>query len=205
MNTMVSPALTGEHEFEAARGLPEALPRGERLLWQGSPDWLALARDALHGRKLAIYFGLLLAWRAVDVASGGGSAFEVARAVVYAMPLALLGIGLILVIAWLIARTATYTITDQRVVMSIGVVLSVSFNLPLSQIVSADIRLRRDGSGDIALTLAGEQRIAYAHLWPHVRPWRLKRTQPMLRGLADARQVGALLTRAAAERARAAQ
>ena len=26
-----------EHEFEAAHGLPEPLPRGERVLWQGAP------------------------------------------------------------------------------------------------------------------------------------------------------------------------
>ena len=36
-----------EHEFEAAPGLPEKLPQGERILWQGAPDALALARAAL--------------------------------------------------------------------------------------------------------------------------------------------------------------
>lgn len=195
MNTTT--LVTGEHEFEAARGLPEALPPGEHLLWQGSPDWRMLARDSLHWRKLAVYFGLLLAWRVVSVVADGGGFFEVARALAYGLPLALLGLGLVLLLAWLIARTAVYTITDRRVVMSIGVVLSVSFNLPLTQIAAADLRLRRDGSGDIALALAGPERIAYLHLWPHARPWRLKQTQPMLRGLRDARAVGALLAQAA--------
>ena len=46
--------ITGEHEFEAEYGLPEPLPRGERLLWQGGPDGSTLAREALHWRKLAI-------------------------------------------------------------------------------------------------------------------------------------------------------
>ena len=32
-----------EHEFEAAYGLPEALPKGETILWQGSPDFGDLA------------------------------------------------------------------------------------------------------------------------------------------------------------------
>ena len=39
---------SGEHEFEAVTGLPEPLPAGERVLWQGSPDWRALAREAFH-------------------------------------------------------------------------------------------------------------------------------------------------------------
>ena len=201
MNTTL---VSGEHEFEAARGLPEALPAGERLLWQGSPDWRTLARDALHGRAVAVYFALLLGWRGASAAADGGGAAEVARAVATGLPLALLALALLALLAWLVARTATYTITDRRVVMSIGVVLSVSFNLPLAQIAAADLRLRRDGSGDIALVLAGGQRIAWLQLWPHVRPWKLKRTQPMLRGLADARRVGAVLTQAARERAPAA-
>ena len=48
-----------EHEFEAAPGLPEPLPRGERLIWQGSPDWVQLAIHAFHVRKLAIYFSAM--------------------------------------------------------------------------------------------------------------------------------------------------
>ena len=45
---------------------------------------------------------------------------------------------------------------------------------------------RIDGKhGDLALVLRGDTRIAYLHLWPHVRPWRLQRTQPMLRCLPD--------------------
>ena len=52
-----------EHEFEAARGLPEALPEGEVQLWQGSPDARLLARQALHLDVVAGYFALLLAWR----------------------------------------------------------------------------------------------------------------------------------------------
>jgi hypothetical protein len=46
------------------------------------------------------------------------------------------------------------------------------------------------------LSLAGSDRIAYLHLWPHVRPWQLKRTQPMLRALADAKTVAQTLATA---------
>ena len=50
-----------EHEFEAAPGLPEALPAGERILWQGSPDWKLLAAEAFHVRRLSLYFALMIA------------------------------------------------------------------------------------------------------------------------------------------------
>ena len=43
-----------EHEFEAAPGLPEALPVNERILWQGAPTASLLAVQALHLRKLVM-------------------------------------------------------------------------------------------------------------------------------------------------------
>ena len=46
-------------------GLPSRLPPGERILWQGRPDWRVLARRALHVRGLAFYLGLMLCWFAV--------------------------------------------------------------------------------------------------------------------------------------------
>jgi hypothetical protein len=194
-------AASPEHEFEAALGLPEPLPRGERILWQGAPDWRVLAREALHTRTLSIYFAVLLALRATTVLSGGGSALDAAEAVLWLLPLAVAAIAVLSLMAWLIARTSVYTITDKRVVMRIGVVLSITFNLPHAQIESAGLRENRDTSGDITLLLADTDRIAYVHLWPHARPWQVKRTQPMLRALPQARTVAALLAQALAESA----
>ena len=91
-----------------------------------------------------------------------------------------------------------YTITDKRVVMRIGIVLSVTFNIPFSRIQAAGLRSRGADIGDIVLLLTSTDQIAYAHLWPHARPWHLKRTQPMLRDLANARQVSQLLAQALA-------
>ena len=108
-----------------------------------------------------------------------------------------LALGLLGVIGLLIARTSVYTITDRRVVMRIGVVLSITFNLPFKQIESAAVRHRGNaGAGDIVLSLSGADRIAYLHLWPHVRPWQMKRTQPMLRALANVDEVAKVLATA---------
>lgn len=190
-----------EHEFEAEHGLPEALPHGERILWQGSPDWRVMAREAMHTRVLSIYFGVLLAWRGLTVLSNGNSAVDAVVAILWLLPAAVLAIGVLTLIAWLSARTSVYTVTDKRVVMRIGVVLGITFNLPHSQIESAGLRSNPDGSGDITLVLADTDRIAYVHLWPHARPWHVKRTQPMLRALPNVRGVAALLSAALADSA----
>jgi Bacterial PH domain len=190
-----------EHEFEAELGLPEPLPADERLLWQGSPDWRVMAREALHTRMLSVYFGVLLAWRGATVLSNGGSWFDAGLAVLWLLPLAVMAIAVLSLMAWLIARTSVYTITDKRVVMRIGVVLTITFNLPHSQIESAGLRTNADGSGDVTLLLNDADRIAYVHLWPHARPWHLKRSQPMLRALPQARSVATILSAALAESA----
>lgn len=190
-----------EHEFEAELGLPEPLPRGERMLWQGSPDWRVLAREAMHTRALAIYFGVLLAWRGANVLASGGSLIDAGEAVLWLLPLAVAAIAVLSLLAWLIARTSVYTITDRRVVMRIGVVLSITFNLPYSQIESAGLRTHAGGSGDVTLLLNDADRIAYVHLWPHARPWHVKRTEPMLRALPQARSVAAILSTALADAA----
>lgn len=198
---MIPRDQAAEHEFEAEPGLPEPLPAGERLLWRGSPEWRVMAREAMHLRTLSIYFAVLLGLRAATVLSGGGGLLDAALAVAILLPLALAAIGLLALLAWLVCRTSVYTITDRRVVMRIGIVLSITFNLPFSKIESAGLRRNADGSGDINLALAGTDRIAFVHLWPHARPWRLKRTQPMLRALPQAAATAALLAGALAESA----
>ncbi|MCX2864571.1 photosynthetic complex putative assembly protein PuhB [Paucibacter sp. PLA-PC-4] len=187
-----------EHEFEAAHGLPEALPAGETQLWQGSPDALLMARQALHLDLLLLYFGALLAWRGLGSWYDGEPLGQTVLAMAGMLPPIVLALGLIGTLAWLMARSTVYTITNRRVVMRVGVVLSITFNLPFAQIASAGFR-RRGQAGDIVLSLAGSDRIAYLHLWPHVRPWQLKRTQPMLRALADANAVAQTLARALAQ------
>lgn len=190
-----------EHEFEAEHGLPEPLPRNERILWQGAPDWRVMAREAMHTRMLSIYFGVLLVWRGINVLSNGGSVADAGIAIAWLLPAAVLALAVLSLIGWLIARTSVYTVTDRRVVMRIGVVLGITFNLPHSQIESAGLRTNSDGSGDLALVLAGTDRIAYVHLWPHARPWHVKRTEPMLRALPDAQGVASILAAALAESA----
>lgn len=169
-----------------ANGLPGPLPAGESILWQGTPDWRALARDAFHVRGVAIYFALLAI---VAVASGAPTGAEMTVAV------GATGVALLHGLAWATARATRYTLTNKRVVFRIGVALPKCINLPLSVIGAVDANVRADGTGDLPLQVAGAQRLGYAALWPHARPWRVAVPQPMLRAVPDAAVVGALIAR----------
>ena len=40
-------------------------------------------------------------------------------------------------------------------------------------------------------------RLSYIMTWPHVRPWKMKQTQPALRCIPDAKKVAEILSEAA--------
>ena len=185
-----------EHEFEPQYGLPERLPANERILWQGSPDAAALARHVFHLRKLALYFAVLIIAAGLPPIWSGQGLGSALQALRWLLPLSLLGLASVALLAWLTARTTVYTLTNRRVVMRVGIVLTVTFNLPLTTLSGAALRSHGRGSADISLQLAGTDRIAYLHLWPSVRPWRFTRPEPTLRCVAGAQQVSALLQQA---------
>jgi Bacterial PH domain len=187
-----------EHELEPEHGLPEPLPKGERMLWQGSPQFGALALRVFHLRKVALYFALLMAWRASGVVADGGGFLDTLSSLALPMGVALLGLAALSTLAWLTARTAVYTLTDKRLVMRIGIVLTLTFNIPLRSIRWAAIGQNKqaDGVGDIVIALNGPDHIAWLHLWPHARPWRMAKPEPMLCSVPQAAQLAAQLTAA---------
>ena len=189
-----------EHELEAAPGLPEALPPGERILWQGRPDWRRLACEAFHVDAVAVYFSLMIVLHALLSWRADASVAQNLLPLLWSGMLALIALALLALAAWLSARTTMYTLTSKRIVMRIGIVLTVSFNLPLRWIAAAHLKPGRNGSGDIALELKGSDRIAYLHLWPHARAWQLRRPQPQLRCVPEVAQAAELLHQAWRER-----
>lgn len=188
-----------DYNFTGVRELPGRLPDGERILWQGAPRWTSLFRRAFHGRTIAIYFALLIGSRGAAVMLDGGGVVDALTAMSYLLPLAVLGLGMMALIAWLMARATWYTITSRRVLMRAGVVLEITFNFPYSVIDSAGLKLHAEGTGDIPLRFTDSNSIAYAHLWPHVRPWRFRHTEPMLRSVESPREVATLLAQAIAQ------
>jgi hypothetical protein len=180
------------------RGVREPLPTGEIILWQGAPSWIGLAHRAFHVRHVIIYFGALLIWRVVATLTDAGAVTAAAISALWVLLPALAAASLLMALAWLSAATTRYTITSRRVVMQIGVALPTVINIPFRRVAAAALKTYASGSGDIPLKTLGEDQIAYLLLWPHARPWRFTRPEPMLRAIPDAARVAEILTRAAA-------
>ena len=178
-----------EHEAEPVPGLPERLPAGERLLWQGAPTWRGLARHAFRTRIVAGYFGVLVGWRVAVVLADGAGVAEALVAGLWIAGLGAAAVGVLSALAWLMARSTLYTITDRRLVMRFGVALPMTINVPFALVQGASVRRRRDG-GDISLEIARPNKISYLVLWPNVRPWHMAAPQPTLRALAASPKAG---------------
>ncbi len=189
-------------EHQRIPGLPGPLPEGEHLLWRGSPSWKALAIRTFHGRLMACYFALLLAWVVVSNLAQGATVAQTAWSFLWFAALAAAGLGLVMLLAWLTARTTTYVVTDRRVVFCYGIAMPMSLNLPFARVASAGVRTFADGSADIPLAMAPGDIVAYLMLWPHARPWRISKPEPALRAVPEGQQVASILARALAASAK---
>lgn len=185
-----------EHELEPEFGLPEPLPHGETILWQGAPDFGDMAVRVFHLRKAVFYFIAILLARVIQLSMSDIGITGTLMGMLLPTSMALIALTAIITLAWLTARTTAYTLTDRRIVMRVGIVLTLTFNLPLKAISTAAVQVTGKGFGDLPLSLGGGDRIAWLHLWPHSRPWRLAKPEPMLRCVPDAQAVASLLSRA---------
>jgi hypothetical protein len=182
-----------EHDFEPIPGLPAQLPKGERIIWQGSPSVSVVMRRLLRSRGVAVYFALAAIWSvALSINNGEALGMLAARLTLIILGAAAL-FALMTLYARGVAKTSLYTITNKRVVMRIGVALSATFNLPFKQIAGADFREGKNGAGDIALTLKSGHGLSSAVFFPHQRGGLWRKLSPQLICLNDARGVAALL------------
>lgn len=177
-----------EIEGPSADGDPMGTPtEQETVLWKGRPDLAVLTRSAFHTRKVAIYFVLLI---------GAALAFDNPNAALVCAVLAVLGLAILQFLAWLSARSTLYIITDQRLIMRIGMAIETRINIPLKQVAAAHLKERGKGYGDIALELKGERILTWLLLWPHTRPFKYSHPQPMMRALPQVEAVASLLAEA---------
>jgi len=177
------------------RGVNEALPAGEKVLWEGSPDARALARHLFFVRPITVYLSaMVLWWVAVNVSQAGTTSFWVTLATQL-----LLSGGVVvsaLLFARAIAKGTTYAITDRRLVLNFGVIFPLTINLPLRYVQAASARQFSDKTGQIAVQLTTKEKLAWIVLFPHVRPSTINNPEPLLRGLTDPVKVGEILREA---------
>ena len=180
----------------------EAIQRGTRLapgeavIWQGSSKWRIVARDVFHMRGLALYFALLFAF---DGYQAWSKRIPAATAIHDSVPLFVISVFALTIvgtIAWFSSRTTRYVVTERRVILHYGIAMPATLSLPMSQIVSASVSVKRDHTGDIALLLKSGNHMPFLKLWPLARPWHITKPQPMLRGVPQAAVVAGRLVRA---------
>lgn len=192
MSKPARPLLT-EHGLEPIRGLPEVLPAGEVLLWQGAPAWAEIAQRVFLLRWVFGYFMVLALWEVLSTAMQGGTLVTALGAATLLLLLGLLAIGILALLAKVIARSSVYSITSRRLVLRVGVALPITINIPFLAIAGAYLMNRKDGHGDIVLELLPSHRISWIALWPHCGGWSFGRPKPMLRGVADVAEVAKIL------------
>ena len=173
-----------DFQYEPVRGLNGDLLEGETVLWQGAPDWKTLIRSALHVRLLGIYIAVMTVYGMIE--SGPVTALIVIIS-------GFVALGLFSAFAIGVERTSVYTLTNQRLVLRIGVALDKYVNIPLSQIDTADLKMLSSDHGNIMLTLKGKPKMGYAMLWPHARSLRLISPRPMLRAIVEPKNVAQLM------------
>ncbi len=184
---------------EPVKGLPEAPPEGEVILWQGRPDWKALTWASLSLPWVIGYFVVLCIWRVFVSAQ----VLPIGQAVGTAVPLAIVGalaVGLLCLIGWYQAKNTVYTVTNMRVAMRIGAALTMTLNLPFRQIGTAALQPGWRGTGTIAFDTLGTSKVSYLMLWPHMQPWHIRKPRPALRCIPDAANVAGLIAEAAETR-----
>ena len=174
-------------------GLPGQLPPGEKILWQAAPRWQALALRAFRIKLVAVYFVALVAWRIGGALMAGHGTRYALGSGLSGICLGAAAIGIFTAYSWLISRSTRYTITEKRVVITYGMALPKSLNLPFAQIQAADLAMQPDGTGNIVLQLPAKTRLSYVLLWPHVKAGEKSRPEPMLRALEAPREAARLL------------
>jgi Bacterial PH domain len=174
-------------------GLPDHLPEGERLLWQGKPDWKRLAVNAFHVRKVAAYFAVIIVGQGVLRFANGSSMAEALNVVPVLVGLGVAACAILMGLAYLSAKTTRYTLTSKRALMKVGIALPVIINLPFRHIDGASFADTGHGFGNIVFKTGGQTRLAYLLLWPHAKPWHLSKPQPAFRDIAHVEEVASKL------------
>ena len=178
---------------DGALSLSENLPNGEQLVWQGQPERRALATRAMYLKYIAFYLVALIAARTGYLILDGESVATWSGMLVWQVLASAFVMLLIVGLAAVYSRTTRYSLTNERLIIKTGAAITIHINLPLQQIIAADLREYSDGTGDITLQVSRAEKLYWLLIWPNVRSWWIRPLRPVLRGLKDAQAVAHLL------------
>ncbi len=174
---------------ERAAGLTQPLPAGEQLLWQAKPDRASFTATVFRLRLICVWLGFAAVIVFGLALRAGRPAGQAIAEVTLLIPFALAGWSLLSLIGRASAGATTYTLTDRRLILHIGVAYEMTISVPLSAVTNAALRRTHRGCGDIALSVRDSGGAGYVALWPHVRAGHFMNPQPMLRSVPDVDEV----------------
>ena len=189
-------AAAVKQDFDQFKELPAPLPVGERVIWQGKPSFKGLALRSFHIREVAIYFGLLMAWKLWSNWSHGASLAEAATSVAWLVAPAVSAIAVLAGLAWLFRRAACLHHHHQAGAVSVRRGAADDHERAAEQDRQRRVENLSRWLGRYSAGALNSDRVSYVLLWPHVRPWRLRTPEPMLRALPDAALAAARLSEA---------
>ena len=184
---------------DGSLNLSENLPNGEQLVWQGQPERRALATRAMYLKYIAFYLVALIAARTGYLILDGESVATWSGMLVWQVLASAFVMLLIVGLAAVYSRTTRYSLTNERLIIKSGAAITIHINLPLQQIIGADLREYSDGTGDITLQVSQADKLYWLLMWPNVRSWWIRPLRPVLRGLRDAEAVAHLLVKEVGE------
>ena len=181
-------------KFEPVNGLPEKLPPGEKILWQGKPTLMLLAWHSFGVKLATLYVVIAMIYQSALSLSATTEASLVPVLVFYLL-IWFLASSLLYLLAHFQRTSTIYTVTDKRVVLKIGAALPITYNIPFKQISSVDLK-SYGVKGSIAISLLGDNKISYLSCWPHVRPWHFSKPCPSLLFLDNIEEVSQIIKKA---------
>ena len=184
---------------DGALNLSENLPNGEQLIWQGQPERHALATRAMYLKYIAFYLAALIAARTGYLVVDGEPVATWSGMLIWQMLASAFVMLLIVGLAAVYSRTTRYSLTNERLIIKTGAAITIHINLPLQQIIGADLREYSDDTGDITLQVSQADKLYWLLMWPNVRSWWIRPLRPVLRGLRDAQAVAHLLVKEVGE------
>lgn len=154
---------------ELAR-LVSANTAGERHLWVGRPDGARILRQGLWSYIFSVPWTVFsLAWISVPISVllfakspdpwGGWGSGAMAVATLFGLPFVAVGIAMMLapLKAGRLARRTVYVLTDKRLVLLTDGKVREVRTVPFDAITSVDLRVRREGYGDVTLRLGSRR------------------------------------------------
>jgi hypothetical protein len=178
----------------------KGLPDGEYIVWQGIPDEKALARRVFYSIHISIYLATMVAAHTSYLIMRGDSLADWSGMLILQCGAALIVLALISGLAKLYQKSTIYTLTNERLVILTGAAFSVIIHIPVNKVQAADLREFRDGTGDISVTVASDEKLYWLLLWPSVRSWWSRPVRPLLRNLKDPRLAAEALAKVARAR-----